>query len=245
MDQITPGEETMIGALARQVKDGDWAACGTLSPMPAAALWLAKLTHAPNAEVFVAGSRDWPFEGEWQGFFDLAQTGKLNVFFLSGAQIDGRGNINLMAVGDYRQPQVRLPGGAGSAILAYVVERVVLFKTTHEPRGLVPKVDVVTAPGYTPQLSSRQRPGRVTLLVTPKCVFGFAPPEPPVLQSLHPGVTLEEVRQLTGFKFQTFPNPPATPALSPEARELLYGPVKEKLAQVYPRFAARLLAGKG
>ena len=41
MDRITPGEETMIGALARQVKDGDWAACGTLSPLPAAALWLA------------------------------------------------------------------------------------------------------------------------------------------------------------------------------------------------------------
>ena len=91
MDHLTPGEETMIGALARQVRDGDWAACGTLSPMPAAALWLAQLTHAPRAEVFVAGSSDWPFEGEWQGFFDLAQAGRLNVFYLSGAQIDGQG----------------------------------------------------------------------------------------------------------------------------------------------------------
>ncbi|MBI4644248.1 MAG: CoA synthetase [Deltaproteobacteria bacterium] len=216
MDQLTPGEEVMIGALARQVRNGDWAACGTLSAMPAAALWLAKLTHAPNAEVFVAGSRDWPFEGEWQGFFDLAQTGRLNVFFLSGAQIDGRGNINLMAVGDYQRPQVRLPGGAGSAILAYAVERVVLFKTAHEPRGLVPKVDVVTAPGYTPQLSPRQRPGRVTCLVTPKCIFGFTPPDPPVLESLHPGVTQEEVRQLTGFEFQT--------ALRQQNREFLLVP---------------------
>jgi glutaconate CoA-transferase subunit B len=233
----------MIGALARQVKDGDWAACGTLSPMPAAALWLAKLTHAPRAEVFVAGSRDWPFAGEWQGFFDLAQTGRLNVFYLSGAQIDGRGNINLMAVGDYHQPQVRLPGGAGSAILAYVVERVVLFKTRHEPRGLVPQVDVVTAPGYTPQLSPRQRPGKVTCLVTPKCVFGFSPPEPPVLESLHPGVDLLEVRQLTGFEFQEPQEIAATPALTPEARELLSGPVKEKLSQVYPLFAARMREG--
>ena len=47
MDKLTFGEETMIGALAREVRDGDWAACGTLSPMPAAALWLAKETHAP------------------------------------------------------------------------------------------------------------------------------------------------------------------------------------------------------
>jgi glutaconate CoA-transferase subunit B len=240
MNPLTPGEETMIAALARQVKDGDWAACGTLSPMPAAALWLAQLTHAPKAEVFVAGSRDWPFEGEWQGFFDLAQTGRLNVFYLSGAQIDGRGNINLMAVGDYRRPKVRLPGGAGSAILAYVVERVVLFKTSHEPRGLVPQVDVVTAPGYTPQLSSRQRPGKLTCLVTPKCVFKFTPPKPPLLASLHPGTDLEEIKQLTGFEFQVPSDTPATAALSPEARELLYGPVQEKLAGVYPYFAARL-----
>ena len=138
MDKLTLGEETMIGALAREVKDGDWAACGTLSPMPAAALWLAKLTRAPRAEVFVGGSSDWPFADQWQGFFDLAQSGRLNVFYLSGAQIDGQGNINLMAVGNYAKPKVRLPGGAGSAILAYVVERVVLFKTTHEARGLVP-----------------------------------------------------------------------------------------------------------
>ena len=56
MDTLTLDEETMIGALAREVKDGDWAACGTLSPMPAAALWLAKETHAPQAQVFVGGS---------------------------------------------------------------------------------------------------------------------------------------------------------------------------------------------
>ena len=240
MEKLSFGEEVMIGALAREVKDGDWAACGTLSPMPAAALWLAKLTHAPRAEVFVGGSSDWPFADQWQGFFDLAQAGRLNVFYLSGAQIDGQGNINLMAVGDYHRPKVRLPGGAGSAILAYVVERVVLFKTTHEARGLVPQVDVITAPGYTPNLSPSQRPGRITRLVTPKCVFTFAPPQAPVLASLHPGETLEEVRQLTGFEFRAPAQMPATPALSAEVRRLLYGPVKEKLFRAYPQFAARL-----
>jgi glutaconate CoA-transferase, subunit B len=240
MDLLTSGEETMIGALARQVRDGDWAACGTLSPMPAAALWLAQLTHAPRAEVFVAGSPDWPFAGEWQGFFDLAQAGRLNLFFLSGAQIDGQGTINLMAIGPYDRPKVRLPGGAGSAILAYVVERVVLFKTEHAARGLVAAVDTVTAPGYTPELSPGQRPGRITCLVTPKCVFHLSPPQPPQLASLHPGVSLEEVRGLTGFSFEAPDGIPTTPALDPEARSLLYGPVKEKLAQPYPHFAARL-----
>ncbi len=241
MEKLSFGEEVMIGALAREVKNGDWAACGTLSPMPAAALWLAKLTHAPGAEVFVAGSKsDWPFADLWQGFFDLAQAGRLNVFYLSGAQIDGQGNINLMAVGDYRRPKVRLPGGAGSAILAYVVERVVLFKTTHEARGLVPQVDVITAPGYTPNLSLSQRPGRITRLVTPKCVFALDPPQAPMLASLHPGETLEELRQLTGFTFRAPALTPETRVLSVKERRLLYCPVKEKLSRVYPQFAARL-----
>jgi glutaconate CoA-transferase, subunit B len=240
MNNLTHGEEIMISALAREVRDGDWAACGTLSPMPAAALWLAKLTHAPAAEVFVAGSADWPFTGEWQEFFDSAQAGRLTVFFLSGAQIDGQGNINLMAVGDYEHPKVRLPGGAGSAILAYVVERVVLFKTDHSTRGLVPRVDVVTAPGYTPELSSWQRPGRVNRLITPKCVFELKPPAAPRLQSLHSGVTLAEVQSLTGFEFEASPGVPATLALDPTARSLLHGPVKAKLVQAYPQFAARL-----
>ena len=243
MHALTPGEETMIAALARQVRDGDRAACGTLSPLPAAALWLAQLTQAPRAQVFVAGSPDWPFEGEWQGFFDFAQTGRLDVFYLSGAQIDGQGNINLMAIGPsetYKKPKVRLPGGAGSAILAYVVKRVVLFKTDHSARGLVAAVDMVTAPGFTPELTPWQRPGRITCLVTPKCVFNLAPPQPPHLSSLHPGVSLEEVRGLTGFEFRTPPQVPETPALSAAERRLLYGPVKAKLARAYPQFAARL-----
>jgi glutaconate CoA-transferase subunit B len=230
----------MIAALARQVQDGDWAACGTLSPLPAAALWLAQLSHAPRAQVFVAGSPDWPFAGEWQGFFDLAQAGRLNLFFLSGAQIDGQGNINLMAIGPYEKPKVRLPGGAGSAILAYIVDRVVLFKTDHSPRGLVAAVDTVTAPGYTPELSPRQRPGRITCLVTPRCVFDFLPPQAPILASLHPGETLEEVRRFTGFAFAAPADLRETPPLDPEARDLLYGPVKDKLARAYPHFAARL-----
>jgi glutaconate CoA-transferase subunit B len=130
----------------------------------------------------------------------------------------------------------------GEEVMIGALERVVLFKTAHEPRGLVPKVDVVTAPGYTPQLSPRQRPGRVTRLVTPKCVFAFDPPQAPLLESAHPGVTLAEVWQLTGFEFIVPDELTQTPPLTPETRKLLYGPVKEKLNQVYPHFASRFSA---
>ncbi len=104
-----------------------------------------------------------------------------------------------MAIGPYEKPKVRLPGGAGSAILAYVVKRVVLFKADHSTRGLVPRVDILTAPGYTPELSPWQRPGRITRLITPKCVFDLSPPEAPRLASLHPGVSLAEVRGAYGL----------------------------------------------
>ena len=140
-----------------------------------------------------------------------------------------------MTIGPYDQPKVRLPGGAGSAILAYVVERVVLFKTEHAARGLVAAVDTVTAPGYTPELSPWQRPGRITGLITPKCVFNLSPPQPPRLASLHPGVSLEEVRRLTGFAFDSARRDSGDSGpWTRRPASLLYGPVKEKLAQAYP-----------
>jgi hypothetical protein len=76
---------------------------------------------------------------------------------------------------------------------------------------------------------------------SPPSVFDLLPPENPGLASLHPGVTLEEVQKFTGFEFKASDQTPATPPLNPEVRRLLYGPVKEKLAQVYPHFAERLV----
>ena len=239
MDALTLGEETMIGALAREVKDGDWAACGTLSPCPPRPCGWRSYPCPPGRGL---GGREprlalcGPVAGVLR-----SGPGRTAERLLPERGPDRRpGQHQPHGRGELPKPKVRLPGGAGSAILAYVVERVVLFKTTHEARGLVPQVDVITAPGYTPTLSLSQRPGRITRLVTPKCVFAFDPPQAPLLASLHPGVTLEEMRQLTGFEFRAPAPTPETPALTAEARRLLYGPVKEKLARAYPQFAARL-----
>jgi glutaconate CoA-transferase subunit B len=60
------------------------------------------------------------------------------------------------------------------------------------------------------------------------------------LVSLHAGVSLAEVRELTGFTFEAPAGPPETPVLDAPTRSLLYGPVREKLAQAYPLFATRL-----
>src|SRR5690606_14554372 len=81
--------------------------------------------------------------------FDLSARGALDVAFLSGAQIDGYGRLNLSAIGPYDKPKVRLPGGAGSAALLPTVKRGVLWKTNHDKRSLVEKLDIVTASGNT------------------------------------------------------------------------------------------------
>ena len=51
------------------------------------------------------------------------------------------------SIGDYEHPKVRFPGSFGSAYLYYVVPKVILFRTEHSRRTLVPKVDFISAPG--------------------------------------------------------------------------------------------------
>ncbi len=74
--------------------------------------------------------------------FDCAGQGRIDAFFLSGGQIDGGANINLVGVGDvadYPRAPARFPGSFGSAYLYFVVPRVILFHSEHTPRVLVPR----------------------------------------------------------------------------------------------------------
>jgi glutaconate CoA-transferase subunit B len=137
--------------------------------------------------------------------FDLSGRGRLDVAFLSGVQIDGAGRINLSAIGPYDQPRVRLPGGAGSAMLMPTARRVVLWRTKHDPRTFVERLDFVTAAG------------NVDRVVTPLGVFVMRDGRLDV-ESLHPGVTPEAFRAATGFPVNVGPETPRTPL--PTAEEL-------------------------
>ena len=132
--------------------------------------------------------------------FDCAGQGRIDVFFLSGGEIDGEGNINLVAIGDYDKPQVRFPGSFGSAHLYYVVPKVVLFRTEHSRRTLVPRVSFISAPGGSP--ANVYRPGGPIALVTNRCLFRFDRERRRFrLESVHPGHTVEEVADHTGFAY--------------------------------------------
>ncbi|MER3397164.1 MAG: CoA synthetase [Chloroflexota bacterium] len=236
-------EELLITVLAGEIRDGDVAAVGGRSPIPAAATLLALYTHAPNATAIILGSRrHFPFTEGSKEFFDLAQRGGIDLFFLSGVQIDGQGNINLHVVGDYEQPRVRFQGGMGSGMLYYMARRVVLFRMEHSRRVFVPRVDFITASGTTPP--GAHRPGGPTALVTPRCVFDFDRERGRFrLRSLHPGVTLAEVVGRTGFEFDIPEAAPTTPEPTEEQLRVLRGPVLAELAEVYPEFVKELTAG--
>jgi glutaconate CoA-transferase subunit B len=215
-------------------------AVGMLSPIPGAGALLARQLADGRTRVSILGSRA---QNRWTNggaeLFDLAGRGGIDAFFLSGGQLDGQGNINLVGTGDYPQTPVRWSGSFGSAYLYFVVPRVILFRWEHSRRTLVERVDFISAPGSSPP--DVYRPGGPIALVTNLCLFDFVKPAGRFrLRCIHPGHTLEEVRDQTGFDFDCPPEVPTTPLPDAARLALLRGPVAEQIADVYPSFAQQV-----
>ena len=233
-------EELLIDVVLRLISGANHVAIGANSPIPAAAAFLAQrlgggrpyvsLQQSAKHNLFTDGGRE---------LFDAAGQGRIDVFFLSGAQIDGQGNINLVAVGDYARPKARFPGSFGSAYLYFVVPRVILFRTEHSRRTLVSKVDFISAPGVSPPNVYRR--GGPVALVTPLCHFAFDRERARFrLESVHLGHTVEEVLDSTGFEFDRPAAVPVTPAPTPATLRLLRETIAPELAALYPQFGARV-----
>src|SRR5690349_16464344 len=237
-------EELLADVICRLIGDARHIAVGAASPIPATAALLAReranLHNANRPYVSLLGSRAHTFFTDGaRELFDCAGQGRIDVFFLSGAQIDGQGNINLVAVGDYARPKARFPGSFGSAYLYFVVPRVILFRTEHSRRTLVSKVDFVSAPGVSPPNVYRR--GGPVALVTPLCHFAFDKGRSRFrLESVHPGHTVEEVLDNTGFEFARPAAVPVTPAPQPSTLRLLRETLAPELAALYPQFGARV-----
>jgi glutaconate CoA-transferase subunit B len=231
-------EELLADVIARLIGDVRHVAVGNASPIPATAALLARergkgrpyvsLLQSHKHNFFTDGGRE---------LFDCAGQGRIDVFFLSGGQIDGQGNVNLVSIGEYDRPKVRFPGSFGSAYLYYVVPKVILFRTEHSRRTLVPKVDFVSAPGTSE--ANVFRTGGPIGLVTNRCAFTFADGRF-TLASVHPGHTLEEIIENTGFEFDRPESVPETPAPTPETLKLMREVIAPQLAEVYPQFAAQV-----
>lgn len=233
--------ELMAAVIARQVRDGETVAVGTLAPIPASGVLLAHFTHAPRATVIILNHPDyWPFGGGSKEFYDFAQRGGIDLFFLSGAQIDRRGNLNLIAAGDPVRPRVRFPGGAGAAMLYYQARRVVVFRADHSPRVFVERVDIVTSPGASPP--DVARPGGPCQVVTPLCVFRVDRERGLVVATTHPGVSREELARSTGFALEYDPGAGVTPEPTDAELAVLRTRVRPAVGKTYPRHAETAFA---
>jgi glutaconate CoA-transferase subunit B len=219
--------DMMAVAMARLLESGETVFHGVASPLPMVAILLAKHLHAPDLTYLnITGAIDADpttlpvstvdpalLRGTralvtLADLFDLSARGRLDVAFLSGVQIDCEGRINLSAIGPYAHPDVRLPGGAGSAMLMPTARRVILWRTKHDPRTFVDRLDFVTAAG------------NVDRVVTPLGIFVRREGSRQLdVESLHPGVTPAAFRDATGFAVDVGPETAVTPA--PSVDELM------------------------
>ena len=239
-EQAFRSEELLADIIIRLIGDARHVAVGNASPIPATAALTARALGNGRPYVSLLGSAKHTFFTDGgRELFDCAGQGRVDVFFLSGGQIDGEANINLVSVGDYRHPKARFPGSFGSSYLYYVVPRVILFRTEHSRRTLVERVDFISAPGTS--AANVFRTGGPIALITNRCLFTFDRERKRfALTSVHPAHTVEEVVEHTGFNFDRPRHVPTTPTPSAQTLQAMRGVAARELSEVYPQFAAQV-----
>lgn len=149
---------------------------------------------------------NWPARSQFpvELCLDTFRCGKMTCSFISGAQVDPYGNLNSVVIGDQQKPKVRLPGSIAQADHAAYSGRTFII-LPHDLRIFVEKVDFISAVGYGDGPGYREKyglkGGGPAKVFTTKAVLGFHPESKRmVLESVHPGVTVEDVVANTGFE---------------------------------------------
>jgi glutaconate CoA-transferase, subunit B len=212
-------EEFLACVIAGLIGDAKHVAIGAASPIPATGALLLQQKKPTLKVSFHQRRKGNPFTEGSRELFDLAGQGRIDVFFLGGAQIDGEGSINLV-----RAEGRRFPGSFGSAFMYSVVKKTILFREEHSKRVLVPKVEFVSARG-TP-----------AALLTGKALFSWQG-DRFRLESTHEA---GDIRSQTGFQYAEPAQVPLTPAPSADDLALLRSSVARQIAPDYPDFARRV-----
>jgi len=231
--------ELMIINAARLLRDGDQVFVGV--GIPNLACNLARLTHAPNLQMIyeagVIGARPdrLPLSigdptlvsgatsvcSMYEVFTLYLQRGNVDVGFLGGAQIDQFGNINATVIGDYFHPKVRLPGSGGSMEIAAWANRCYII-TPHQIRRFPARVDFHTSVGFLNGGDERAKTG--VRGKGPQAVvtnLGILAPDANgelILSALHPGCSVDQVKQNTGWPIKVCEELTVTEA--PKSEEL-------------------------
>ena len=211
-------DEIMTVAAARKLQNGD--VCFVGIGKPSAAANLARLTHAPEVvliyESGTIGAKPdvLPLsigDGELADTADTVvsvpeifrywlQGGRVDVGFLGAAQMDRFANLNTTVIGDYRKPKVRLPGAGGAPEIATSAKEVwIIMKQTK--RSFVERLDFTTSCGSViPSGShSHRKRGPTTVITDLAVLVSNSETGELTLAATHPGVTVEQVKEATGW----------------------------------------------
>jgi glutaconate CoA-transferase subunit B len=143
------------------------------------------------------------------GICDIRETaarGFVDYGFLGGAQVDPYGNLNSTIIGpQHHPPKVRLPGSGGANDVGSLCWRNIII-IRHDTRRFVPDVDFVTTPGYLTGPGAREAAGLPpgtgpVAVVSTLALLGFDEETKRMkLLATHPGVTVDQVVENTGFE---------------------------------------------
>jgi glutaconate CoA-transferase subunit B len=220
MTEYTP-IELMAAVAAHQLEDGKIVGVGTGLPMIAALL--AQKTHAPDLIIFFEAGSMAPqvptlpkSVGDSRcshravaatglaGIMETGQRGMIDYAFLGGAEVDMYGNINSTVIGDHDNPKTRLPGSGGANDFGSLSWRTIII-ARHDKEKLTERVGFITTPGYIDGPGARERAGLPAntgpfRVITNLALMGFDEKTCRMkLLSVHPGVTVEQVKENTGF----------------------------------------------
>jgi len=232
--------ELMVAAAAREIRDGEKVFVGMRLPLLGFAV--AKEFHAPGAlGIFENGViRDWPalesiftmsdppnvaralYCGSLNDVMCLLQSGRINLGFIGGAEIDRFGNLNTHWV-EENGKRTRLPGSGGAADIATMAQRCIIIMN-HERRRFVPRVNYITSPGFGDGGDWRERQGLSgggpMRVISSMGIFSFEPESREmILASNHPGVSVEEIKKETGWPLRIARDIYETPAPSKDELE--------------------------
>jgi glutaconate CoA-transferase subunit B len=232
--------ELMVAAAAREIRDGDKVFVGMRLPLLGFAV--AKETHAPGAiGIFENGViRDWPalesiftmsdppnvagalLCGGLNDVMYLLQSGRVDLGFIGGAEVDRFGNLNTHWV-EENGKRIRLPGSGGAADIATMAKRCIIIMN-HERRRFTPKVQYITSPGFGDGGEWRKElglpGGGPSRVITSMGIFSFdAASGEMILSSYHPGVSVDDIKHETGWPLRVAPdvgetNPPTEAELA-------------------------------
>ncbi|MDD5309017.1 MAG: 3-oxoacid CoA-transferase [Deltaproteobacteria bacterium] len=234
------GTELLATVASRMLEDNKSVFVGT--GLPVVAGMLAQKTHAPGLLIFFEAGSIGPIVpqlpisvGDSRTFYkavaassmhdlmSMCQSGYADYGFLGAAQLDARGNINTTVIGDHAHPKSRLPGSGGANDVGSFANRLLIIMRQSR-RSFVEKVDFVTTPGYLSGPGAREKAGLAAgggpyRVITQYAVYDFEEETKRMrLRSLHPGATVEIVRENSGFDIIVPDKVAASP--TPTAQEL-------------------------